>query len=161
MQITWPASKMAPHSLHSALLLTRGLKAVHYIGNRVPFGMQTCLFSLLGHLSSDHHFPLLHTHSAERSGNNHRWQENNQMQCFSVLSTEVCDLVMSWKSQYCSENFQCSNMPHWSSTLGPLRGARSVPSCTPCSPMIAWPGTTPTPHAHPLGSKARPLRMSL
>jgi hypothetical protein len=31
------------------------------------------------------------------------------------------------------------------STRGPLRGACSVPSCTPCSPMTAWPGTTPTP----------------
>jgi hypothetical protein len=29
-------------------------------------------------------------------------------------------------------------------TVGPPRGACSVPSYTPCSPMRAWPGTTPT-----------------
>jgi hypothetical protein len=35
--------------------------------------------------------------------------------------------------------------PFWSSTLGPLRGACLVHSCTPCSPTTAWPSTTPTP----------------
>ena len=31
-----------------------------------------------------------------------------------------------------------------SSTLGPHKGACSAPSCTPCSPMTAWPITPPT-----------------
>ena len=29
--------------------------------------------------------------------------------------------------------------------MGPLRGVCSVPSCASCSPMNAWPSTTPTP----------------
>lgn len=35
------ACQMEPYSICSTLLLTRALKVVHYVGNGVPFQMQT------------------------------------------------------------------------------------------------------------------------
>jgi hypothetical protein len=62
------------------------------------------------------------------------------------LNTSLCNMILDFLTG-CTQVVTIGNTTSVTLIIntGPLMGACSVPSSTPCSPMTAWPGTTPTP----------------